>query len=127
MAWLVRHHLAMSELAFKRDLADPETIRAFAELVQSPERLRLLLVLTVADIRAVGPGVWNAWKAALLRELYWRTEEVLSGAVADESRASRIAHAKDALRAALGDWPADDIDAHLARGYGPYWLSLDRD
>ena len=127
VAWLVRHHLAMSALAFKRDLADPETIRSFAELVQSPERLRLLLVLTVADIRAVGPGVWNAWKAALLRELYWRTEEVLSGAVAEESRSARIKHAQAALREALGDWPAADIDAHLARGYGPYWLSLDRD
>src|SRR3546814_9412624 len=76
----------MSDTAFKRDIDDPKTIRDFADLVQSPERLRLLLVLTVADIRAVGPNVWNAWKAALLRDLYWRTESLLSGGLAAEGR-----------------------------------------
>src|SRR5712671_1747376 len=70
VAWLVRYHLAMSNTAFQRDLMDPKTIETFAALVQSPERLRLLLVLTVCDIRAVGPNVWNGWKAALLRQLY---------------------------------------------------------
>ncbi|MEE8189567.1 MAG: [protein-PII] uridylyltransferase [Kiloniellales bacterium] len=127
VAWLVRHHLAMSDTAFKRDLADPKTIQDFAALVQSPERLRLLLVLTVADIRAVGPGVWSAYKAALLRDLYWRTEEALSGGVAEESRKARIEQAKEELRAALSNWPAKEIEAHLKRGYGPYWLSLDRE
>jgi [protein-PII] uridylyltransferase len=93
--------------------------------VQSPERLRLLLVLTVADIRAVGPGVWNAWKAALLRELYWRAEEVLSGGLTTEGREKRVEAAKHALAEALRDWPQEEIDAHLARGYPSYWLSLD--
>ncbi len=131
VAWLVLHHLAMSNTAFKRDLTDPKTIEDFAGLVQSPERLRLLLVLTVADIRAVGPNVWTAYKAALLRDLYWRTEEVLSGGVAEEDREVRIARAKDALAealaGALGGWTKKDIKVHLARGYGPYWLSADRD
>jgi len=127
VAWLVLHHLAMSEVAFKRDLADPQTINDFAALVQSPERLRLLLILTVADIRAVGPGVWNAWKAALLRDLYWRTEEVLSGAVAEESRKARVQEAKQKLSEALSDWTKKDIKAHLARGYDPYWLSVDHE
>ena len=127
VAWLVLHHLAMSEVAFKRDLADTQTIADFAALVQSPERLRLLLVLTVADIRAVGPGVWNAWKAALLRDLYWRTEEVLSGGVAEESRKARIKQAKARLSEALPDWSKKDLKAHLARGYDPYWLSVDHD
>ena len=57
VSWLVRHHLLLSSTAFKRDLADPKTIDDFVRQVQSPERLRLLLVLTVVDIRAVGPGV----------------------------------------------------------------------
>ena len=77
VAWLVRHHLLLSSTAFKRDLADPKTIEDFARQVQSPERLRLLLVLTVVDIRAVGPGVWNEWKRTLLRSLYEAAEERL--------------------------------------------------
>jgi [protein-PII] uridylyltransferase len=127
VAWLVRHHLAMSNTAFKRDLSDSKTIEDFAAVVQSPERLRLLLVLTVADIRAVGPNVWTAYKAALLRDLYWRTEEVLSGGVAEENRKARIARAKEELGKALEGWTKKDIKAHLARGYGPYWLSVDLD
>jgi [protein-PII] uridylyltransferase len=103
----------------------------------------MLLVLTVADIRAVGPNVWTAYKAALLRDLYWRTEEVLSGGVAEENRKARIARAKEELAEALAGtsggtsggtpggaragWTKKDIKAHLARGYGPYWLSVDRD
>jgi [protein-PII] uridylyltransferase len=125
VSWLVLHHLKMSDIAFKRDIDDPQTIADFVGLVQSPERLRLLLVLTVADIRAVGPGVWNAWKAALLRELYWRAEEVLSGGLTTEGREKRVEAAKRALAEALRDWPQEEIDAHLARGYPSYWLSLD--
>ncbi|WP_282604693.1 [protein-PII] uridylyltransferase [Pelagibius sp. Alg239-R121] len=125
VAWLVLRHLAMSDTAFKRDIDDPKTIQDFAALVQSPERLRLLLVLTVADIRAVGPNVWNAWKAALLRDLYWRTEEVLSGGISSEGRARRVEHAKEALRAAIADWPKKEIEAHIKRGYPSYWLSAD--
>ena len=70
VAWLVRWHLLMSATAFKRDLCDFKTILDFCEIVQSPERLRLLLTLTVVDIRAVGPGVWNGWKRQLLTTLY---------------------------------------------------------
>ncbi len=125
VAWLVLHHLSMSDAAFRRDLDDPQTIRTFADLVQSMERLRLLLVLTVADIRAVGPGVWTAWKAALLRDLYWRTEELLSGGHATEGREARIAAAQDALRDALASWPKEALEAHIANGYPSYWLSFD--
>src|SRR3546814_3283828 len=77
VSWLVRHHLLMSATAFKRDLSDFKTILDFAQIVQSAERLRLLLVLTVVDIRAVGPGVWNGWKRQLLTELFDAAEEVL--------------------------------------------------
>ena len=125
VAWLVRHHLAMSNTAFKRDLSDAKTIKDFAELVQSPERLRLLLCLTVADIRAVGPKVWNNWKAALLRELYYATEDLMSGGQAASDRDSRVLAAQDKLRGALADWPAADIDTHLTRGYPSYWLAFD--
>ena len=79
VAWLVEHHLVFSDYAQKRDIADPATVAAFAEIVGDLERLRLLLVLTVADIRAVGPGVWNNWKAQLMRELYAATEAFFRG------------------------------------------------
>jgi len=79
VAWLVRNHLALSDYAQKRDVSDPDTVAAFARLVENPERLRLLLVLTVADIRAVGPGVWNAWKGQLMRDLFEATEAALRG------------------------------------------------
>lgn len=68
--WLVKHHLLLSETAFKRDLGDPKTIQDFVQVVQSPERLRLLLLVTGADIKAVGPTIWNRWKGALMRDLY---------------------------------------------------------
>ena len=127
VAWLVLHHLAMSDTAFKRDIDDPKTLHDFADRVQSPERLRLLLVLTVADIRAVGPGVWNAWKAALLRDLYWRTEALLSGGLAARGRDAQVKAAKEALKAKLKEagWPAKEITAHLRRGYPSYWNGLD--
>ncbi len=79
ISWLVEHHLVMSDFAQKRDVADPATVTAFANIVQNPERLRLLLILTVADIRAVGPGVWNGWKGQLIRELVGATEAVFRG------------------------------------------------
>ena len=125
VAWLVLHHLAMSNTAFKRNIDDGKTLRDFADLVQSMERFRLLLVLTVADIRAVGPKTWTSWKAALLRELYWRTEELLAGGLSTEGREARIKAVQETLGAALGDWPEKDVQDHLARGYPAYWLSFD--
>ena len=127
VAWLVRWHLAMSSVAFKRDLEDDQTIRRFVDTVQSPERLRLLLVLTIADIRAVGPGRWNAWKASLMRHLYYRADEMMSGAAASEGREQRVANAQTALKTALADWPADALAHHLQLGYPAYWLSFDTD
>jgi [protein-PII] uridylyltransferase len=125
VSWLVRYHLVMSNTAFRRDINDPKTIADFVAVVQSLERLRLLLVLTVADIRAVGPNVWNAWKATLLRELYYAAEEVLSGGNVAEHREGRVIVAKEKLRAALTDFTPAEIEAHLARGYPNYWLSFD--
>ncbi|MHC8491522.1 [protein-PII] uridylyltransferase [Thalassospira sp. SM2505] len=127
VSWLVKAHLWMSLTAFKRDLNDPTTIKAFGDLVQSQERLRLLLCLTVADIRAVGPNVWNGWKATLLRELYFATDDLLSGGLNADSRDSRVANAQMALREALADWPTDDIEDFIDRGYPSYWLSFDTD
>jgi [protein-PII] uridylyltransferase len=125
VSWLVRHHLIMSNTAFKRDVSDPRTVRDFVDAVQSVERLRLLLALTVADIRAVGPTVWNGWKGALLRELSIAAEEMMEGGLKAEARDTRVRTAQGALRSALADWDEAAFAAHLARGYPAYWLSFD--
>ena len=123
VTWLVRHHLFMSDTFAKRDLGDPKTIIDFVDVVQSPERLRLLLCLTVADIRAVGPGRWNNWKATLLRDLYHRAESFMSGGLIKDGRDSAAAAIVSGLRKALKDWPVRDIDAHIARGHAGYWTA----
>ncbi|HYI85047.1 MAG TPA: [protein-PII] uridylyltransferase, partial [Acetobacteraceae bacterium] len=125
VSWLVLHHLLISQTAFKRDIEDPKTILDIADLVQSPERLRLLLVLTVADMRAVGPKVWNGWKATLLREVYWRVAEVLAGGLSVPERDVRVARARDAAGALLAGWPEADRNQFLGLGYPGYWLSFD--
>jgi len=125
VSWLVLHHLLLSQTAFKRDIDDPKTILDIAETIQSPERLRLLLVLTVADMRAVSSKVWNGWKATLLRELYARVAEVLAGGLATTERDVRVVRAKEAAAALLADWPQAQIDKFHSLGYASYWLSFD--
>ncbi len=125
VAWLIEHHLAMSSVAQSRDLSDRKTIEMFASVAQSLERMKLLTILTTADIRAVGPGVWNGWKAQLLRTLYYETEPVLTGGFSEVNRAQRVATAQDEFRAAMTDWSVAEIDAYLARHYPAYWLKVD--
>jgi len=127
VAWLVRHHLLMSDVAQKRDLADPKTIDDFVKVVQTPERLRLLLVLTVADIRAVGPGVFNGWKGQLLRDLYAAAEEQMLGGRIEVSQNARVRAARDELAGRLADFTAEEREAALFRHYASYWITLPAD
>ncbi len=122
--WLVRYHLLMSDMAQKRDIADPRTVRDFAKAVQTRERLDMLTVLTVCDIMGVGPGVWNNWKAALLRALYRQTRRGLDEGLEALNRSQRGTEAKRNLREALAGWPAKDIKTELDRHYPPYWQGL---
>jgi [protein-PII] uridylyltransferase len=124
-AWLVEHHLDMSTVAQSRDLGDPKTIESFAATVQTLERLKLLLVLTVADIKAVGPGVWNGWKGQLLRTLYYETEIVLAGGHSLIERKARVEKKQDGLKERLADWDEAARDAYLARHYPAYWIKVD--
>jgi [protein-PII] uridylyltransferase len=125
-AWLVEHHLLMSTTAQSRDLSDPATIKTFAEVVQTMERLKLLLVLTIADIKAVGPGVWTGWKGELLRTLYYETEVVLGGGAAEVARSDRVRLAQERLRVELADWSPEAFDAYAARHYPAYWLKVEQ-
>jgi len=122
--WLVRHHLLMSDMAQKRDIADPRTVRDFAKAVKTQKRLDLLLVLTCCDIMGVGPDVWNNWKAMLLRNLYHQTSDALANGLEDVNREARESEAKRALRAALGDMDKGRLRMELGRHYGPYWQGL---
>ena len=122
--WLVRYHLLMSDMAQKRDIADPRTVRDFAKAVKTKERLDLLTVLTVCDIRGVGPNTWNNWKAVLIRALYRQTQRALETGLEDLNRENRGAEAKKALREALTDWDAKEIRAEIAHHYPPYWQGL---
>ncbi len=127
VAWLVKEHLTMSMIAQTRDLHDRKTIEDFAEVVQSLDRLRLLLVLTVCDIRAVGPGVWNGWKGQLLRTLYGETELMLSGGFSTVSGRERAQEARMLLADALDDWPEKEREDYIALHYLPYLLSVELD
>jgi len=125
--WLVRYHLAMSDYAQKRDISDPRTVRDFAKIVRTRKRLDLLTVLTVCDIRGVGPSTWNNWKAQLLRRLYRETAMALEGGMEALNRSHRGAEARAALRAALPDWPERAVRAETGRHYPPYWQGLPLD
>ncbi len=122
VAWLVRYHLLLSSTAFKRDLADPKTIEDFVHQVQSPERLRLLLILTVVDIRAVGPGVWNEWKRTLLRTCSKLPRSAFGSATSSMAGASRSRTGRRNWPQALG-WKASAARAHARRLPDSYWLA----
>ncbi|MFX0545226.1 [protein-PII] uridylyltransferase [Roseovarius sp. S1116L3] len=122
--WLVRYHLLMSDMAQKRDIADPRTVRDFAKAVQVRERLDLLCVLTVCDIRGVGPGTWNNWKASLLRALYRQTLHAMENGLEDLNREQRGSDAKQRLRKALEGWGPKALKLETARHYPPYWQGL---
>lgn len=109
--FLVLKHLAMAHLAFRRDVGDDSIVVGFACDVGSPEVLRMLALLTAADVAAVGPGTWTKWKADLLGDLYFRTLGHLDG----ESPTGGAERARRALEALLADRPADDPVVPIAR------------
>ena len=125
--WLVRYHLLMSDTAQKRDIGDPRTVRDFAKAVKTRKRLDFLTVLTVCDIRGVGPGTWNNWKAMLLRQLYKQTAEALEGGLETLNRENREDEAKRALAARLSGWDAASLREETTRHYTPYWQALSTD
>ncbi len=124
-AWLVRWHLGMSGVTTRRDIEDPRTVQDFAALVQSPERLRVLTLLTTIDISAVGPGRWNNWKAGLIEDLYHRTAEVLGGAVEAMGRSERASKQQAEARVLLPEWSDAQFDGFAAMGSRGYWMGFD--
>ena len=123
-AWLVRRHLDMSETAQRRDVSDPETIEEFAALVGSKTRLDLLTVLTVVDIKAVGPGIWNDWKAVLIRNLYHSTAAYLEGRE-ELAPLARAEAAQEQLKERLPGGIAERITPITSKLGTNYWLNFD--
>jgi [protein-PII] uridylyltransferase len=125
VSWLIEQHLLMSNISQHRDISDPKTIADFVTSVQTLERLKLLLVLTICDIKAVGPGVWNGWKGQLLRALYWETEIILAGGHSALNRKERVQAAQDELRKELVTFSDADFATYATRHFPPYWLKVD--
>ena len=123
ISWLIRRHLDMSETAQRRDISDPQTIADFAETVGSLSRLQMLMALTVVDIRAVGPGIWNDWKGQLLRELYMATAGYLDDKpnIAPRSRANA---ARETLSERLPASVRDRAMPYMRELSDTYWLSF---
>ena len=126
ISWLVLDHLKMSDFAQRRDILDPITIRDFAELIQTTKRLKLLMFLTVADIRAVGPGVWNDWKGELINNLYEETYLALTGNFSEKERTIKVGEIKQSI-----DKDLSNIDKELKSHWldsldDNYWLSVPR-
>jgi [protein-PII] uridylyltransferase len=110
--FLVAHHLTMSHVAQRRDIDDPKTVADFAATVGDPQRLRMLYLLTYADMRAVGPGVLTPWQAVVLHELYARTLGRLTGGRAERPNRTQVAERLHGLLQDEIGRPA--VKAHLA-------------
>jgi [protein-PII] uridylyltransferase len=122
VSWLVRYHLLLSDTAMKRDLADWKTIGDFVAIVESLERLRQLTLLTIVDIRAVGPGVWNSWKRQLIHELYDAAEQRIRLGHVRHGRTERVAAKKVVVEQRLGDKRA--LVAKFGKQLGDaYWIA----
>lgn len=107
LAFLVREHLSMTHIAFRRDLSDDKVMLDFARRMETPERLKMLFVLTHVDIRAVGPGTWNNWKDGLLTELYGRALDALAGRQWVKDKPERVRRVRETL---VGSFAAEDQD-----------------
>ncbi len=127
VVWLVENHLLMSQIAFKRDLQDPNTIIDLKKRIQSPELLKLLYVLTVADITAVGPEIWNSWKDNLLKIVYNETLMKINGGGDIKSRTVLEDMAKTKLRNSLSDWSDKEYEKYINRFFPYYWTNINFD
>lgn len=127
VVWLVRNHLLMSDVAQKRDISDPRTVRDFANHVRTKKNLNLLTVLTVCDIRGVGPDRWNNWKAVLIRQLHSLTMDHLNegSEAVSKSRQERIKEAQALFSKRVRHVKGDEIAQEVDRHYAGFWLGTD--
>jgi [protein-PII] uridylyltransferase len=127
IAFLVRHHILMTTISQYRDIDDEETVQQFAKTMQSEQRLRALFLISYADLSAVGPGVWNEWKGALLMRLYLRTIRMLSGRAELAEEQYWLAPKAEAVRDATPPELQGEVEQHV-RGLGQrYFVAYSAD
>ncbi len=124
VVWLVRHHLLMSDTSQKRDIGDPKTVINFAKIVGNRTKLKLLTVLTVCDIMGVGPGVWNHWKAQMLRDLYKFTHSVMTDGSVNFSSYFDVEESKKIVSTQLAELKHENSESAIKRHGDPFWRSL---
>ena len=122
VSWLIENHLLMTDIAQTRDLHDTKTIDYIVNIIQNPERLKLLLILSVSDMKAVGPGVFNGWKGQLLRTLYYQIEMILVGGQSNQSLNQQIENSKSKLTNLLANWDKAELHSYLKSHHQPYWI-----
>lgn len=123
LEFLVRRHLDMAHISQRRDLHDDRLINDFAQTMGMSENLRMLFLLTYADIRGVGPDVWSEWKGALLQELYEKTFDVLErGDFYKELRSERIRNRRRKVAAVLVDEFGERAVRELLQAAGTRYL-----
>ncbi len=127
IAFLVHHHILMTTMSQYRDIDDEETVQQFAKTMQTEQRLRALFLLSYADLSAVGPGVWNDWKGALLMRLYLRTVRVLLGRSETSDEAYWLSPKAEAIREATAEPLRDEVESHI-KGLGQrYFVAYSAD
>ncbi len=121
--WLVLHHLLLSKTAFRYELGDPKIINDFAEKVKTVEKLKLLLVLTVADIKGVGPEIWNDWKGSLISDLYIKTLNVLQKRISTQNVYEHVETTKEFFKSNLlkNGIKNELIEQYCDNYYKNYW------
>ena len=129
VSFLIRHHLLMEQIAFRRNLNDPQTIVDFARTFERIDQLDYLYVLTYADLSAVNKNVWTEWKELLLRDLYRKTRAVLEEEMTSEQvheRTAQLVEEKhtDVIQNLASAFPADEVDTHLSQLSGTSYLTV---
>ncbi len=125
--WLILHHLLLSKTAFRYELGDPKIIKDFAQKVKTVEKLKLLLVLTVADIKGVGPEIWNDWKGSLISDLYIKSLNVLQKRLPSKNKVEYEETTEELFKRdlSINGIKNEVIEQYCKNYYKNYWQIFD--
>ena len=129
IGFLIRNHLVMEQIAFRRNISDPNTVAEFAEMFERPEQLDLLFLVTYCDLSAVNKNVWTSWKEMLLQELYVHTRKVLERKLPYKEAVSfqREQHqelVRSLILAVSKDLPRNEVEHHLSSIHNEAYVQI---